>query len=244
MYYKRNFLLLSIFFICFVPLSQVYSLGKTGFIGSFNFICASPQGDLRQNLDKSLIVPGISFSFGVKPCKLPFYVGVMGEYLPYGSDSRYQTVYIAEFGDVDFTIKHTYSKFSGFAFLRILPIEKVRLRFYLDGLLGFSNYNTSSSIPTDYSYDDENSDFVRISNLNDTVLCYGAGTGLLIKVGKDSKNKKDEHFINIGVQYTYSPKTEYYKKGSIVVEGQEATFYKYKSTMPIVTFQVGYTATF
>ena len=246
---KKGFFLLSINLICFVPLFQFFSFGKIGFTGSFNIEFVSPQGDFKQNLDKSIIAPGISFSFGIKPCKLPFYIGVQGEYLLYGSDSRNETLYIAEFGDVDLTVRHRYTKFSGFVFLRFLPIKRRRLHFYIDGLLGFSNYNTSSSIPAapatyDCSYEDENNSFVRTSHFNDTVLCYGAGTGFLIKIGKELRNRKNEHFINIGVQYTYSPKTEYYKKGSIVVEGQEAIFYKYESTISLITFQVGYTATF
>ena len=236
-----------IVFLLLFFLSSGHALANK-FQGSMHLELPLSLGEFRENIGHSIIGGGFSFSFGYRPGKSPFILGLSGKYIIYGLDSRREYVYIPEFGEIGFKIEYNYAIFQAHVYLRLQPITKKRVHPYFDLMVGLSDISCHSSIPSE-DYDNDYSYEVREKHLGDTVLTYGAGGGFMIKVGasrrRSIKRRAIEHFIDIGAHYTNSNKdAEYLKRGSIILEDDEITLIVYQSPLQMLTFRIGYVINF
>jgi hypothetical protein len=210
--------------------------GHTGFArffhGSMVFSMGLPQGEFKDNVDH--IALGVDLTFGVKPGKSPFMLGVDLGILIYGSDKRYEYLYgVPEF---QFQVEHDYNLLQGLVFLRFQPVKNGRVRPYIDALAGFNYLWADTSLDNDW---DEEEEITLAVNYDDFAFSYGLGGGVLVKLGR-KRTRGMEFFIDLRARYIFGGKTEYLTEGSILVDDQEVTYLVYESRTDLLTFQIGF----
>lgn len=230
------------FFVC---TSQSPADGLSGFI-----TFAHPGGEFKNNIETNGWGLGALYTF--KLGKSPFSLGVDLGYLTYGSDERTGD-YVFEYEgvtynipDLKITVVNSHRIFQGLLFLRFQPIKKGTIRPYIDVMAGLNKLYTVTDIDyggIDYNftytyYDPVYDEWGEVDlsdsevSFRDTVLNYGLGVGLKIRLGEIT-------FLDLRVRYLFGGKAEYLKDGAIVIDGSDVSFISTKSKTDLLTFQIG-----
>ena len=207
---KRNTLLV-LFIIAFSQLS--FSQGQFTITGG----AAVPSGDFMTNLDRNGY--GLDISFVKKIGPTPLYIGLGGAFYGLGSnveDHEFQAVITAGDMVIDQIPFHFQSNignkmFDGHLLARlVLPIPYIRP--YVEGILGFNYFYTSTTITNltddDRFNDPDDNEVTSKTQLSDFAFSYGAGAGIQLKIGKSS-------YFDLKAVYTLGAEAEYYTKDDI-----------------------------
>ncbi len=84
------------------------------------------------------------------------------------------------------------------------------VRPYVNGSVGYTSFQTESSLQSSRSDDDE--PLFRTTNLRDGTLSYGGGLGTLIRV---AGNARTLFFLDVGARYNSNGRVQYLRKGDI-----------------------------
>jgi hypothetical protein len=198
-----------------------------------------PQGEFKDNI--SNIGGGLGLEFTYLPATMPFGIGASFGYLVYGSEKFHETIQTKN-ADFNVDVTTTNSIILGHLLFRF-QIKQGKVRPYLDGLIGFNHITTDTKIKDPDFWDDG----VRTNNIDDTVLSYGGGFGLMVKVYEGSwkkvkqttKKKKWELLIDLRIRYIRGNEGEYLKEGSIFRVDDELFYDVNKSRTDLITAQLG-----
>lgn len=217
---------------------------QTRFQGGINGQGFFPQGKFKDNISNA--GGGFGLEFIYSPTKMPFGIGVSFGYLIYGSE-KFSETFQTKNADFDVDLKTVNSIVLGHLLFRF-QIKQGKVRPYLDGLIGLNHITTDTKIKNPNSGNDD----ISTNNIDDTVLSYGGGFGLMIKVYERSwkkikqphKKKKWAVLIDFRVRYIRGNKGQYLKEGSIF-RVDDVLFYDVnKSTTDFITAQLGITFNF
>jgi len=207
-----------------------------------------PTGPFQKNIGKNLYGPGFIMVLSIRPASLPLFLGGRILWNTYGQDSRQESVFVPEFGDVDFKVNHSYDLIRAEIFIRWQAFPNNVLQPYLELSAGFVNPSGQVSIPANYG-DSEGDDTLDSRLLiSDTQFSYGGGAGLLIRLAKETaKNQKHvtSHFLELGVDYCSSASSlDYMRKGSVVITDGTVEKIIHRSRITMFTAFLGYSVRF
>ena len=217
---------------------------QTRFQGGLNGQGFFPLGEFRDVISNEGC--GFGLEFLCFPTAKPFGVGVSFGYLIYGSE-KFGEVIQTRNADFDVDLKTVNSIILGHLLFRF-QVKQGRIWPYLDGLLGFSHITTDTRINNPNFGDND----ISTNNFDDTVLSYGGGFGLMIKVYERSRKRMEQMhqrkkwavLIDFRVRYIRGSNGEYLKEGSILRVDDELFYKVYKSRTDFITAQLGITFNF
>jgi hypothetical protein len=207
-----------------------------------NFTLGYPQNEFKDNVDK--IGLGGTGYFALNFPRSPLAAGISIGFLTYGKETD-ERPFSPSIPDVYVDVTTTNDIFLGHLFLRIQPYRGIFLP-YVDGLFGLHSFTTETKIKDQDDNDDE--EIASTTNLRDTALSYGIGTGLMFRVSAKNKNQGDrksgEAYIDLGIRYLKGGEAEYLKEGSIEVINGQVNYDISKSVTDILTAHIGLMFTF
>jgi hypothetical protein len=230
--------------IAFFGLLVLQADAQTRFQGGINGQGFFPQGEFRDNISNA--GGGFGLEFLYFPAAKPFGVGVSFGYLIYGSE-KFSQVIQTKNADFDVDLKTVNSIVLGHLLFRF-QVKQGRIWPYLDGLVGFNHITTDTRINNPNFGDND----ISTNNFDDTVLSYGGGFGLMIKVYERSRKRIEQTYqrkkwavlIDFRVRYIRGSKGQYLKKGSIFRVDDELFYDVHKSRTDLITAQLGITFNF
>lgn len=173
------------------------------------------------------ISPGGAIDFTVRVGQTPLWLGVAVDYLRYGTETRRIALYPAVpevFSDVDTTNALVRSH----ALVR-LGFSGGRIRPYAEGLLGFSEIFTHTSIGEE-GYE------ASTRHLGDFGLSYGAGGGVTIELASSARVRVA---LDIGLRYVTGGEVDYLTPGALQRDGNGVTFESVRSRVTLFDVQTG-----
>lgn len=220
---------------CLLILFTFMSASSYGQMNDFDItiLLGSPQGDFRDNLDKTAIGLNGSVAFAIP--STPVQIGAELGIMTYGSDVRREN-FNPNIPEVRVRVNTSYDIFTGHIFLRYEAPDGL-VRPYLDGLLGFNYLFTQTKIQDSQDFDEIASD----TNFDDTAFSYGIGGGLKIKVADTGTN---QYLINLKGRYLIGSEAEYLQEGSLSVVNGDLVFDSSTSTTNLLTIHLGLTVKF
>ena len=235
-----SLLMISTFFGVLVHPANAQSRFQGGLNGQGFF----PQGEFRDNISNA--GGGFGLEFLYFPAAKPFGVGVSFGYLIYGSEKFSETVRTKN-ADFDMDLKTVNSIVLGHLLFRF-QIQQGKVWPYLDGLIGFNHITTDTRINNPNFGDDD----ISTKNFDDTVLSYGGGFGLMVKLFERSRKtmepvhqkKKWVMSIDFRARYIRGSNGQYLREGSIFRVDDKLFYDVYKSRTDFITAQVGITFNF
>lgn len=186
--------------------------GIKGPLAGAHLMMVLPQGDFKEQVDK--LGFGFSFDLGYGFPSLPVALGLEGAYAIYGSNTFSVPLGNIKVVTVDVTSEN--SIFLGHAFLRVQPHEGM-FRPYIEGLLGLSVFNTSSSVKNQSTGES----FASSSNSTDLAFSYGAGAGIAVKVLETVNAESGEVFqlfVDARIRYFYGGEAKYYREDAVYLD--------------------------
>lgn len=193
-----------------------------------NVLLGSPQGDFRDNLDKTAV--GINGGIAY-PIAAPFYIGAEIGIMIYGRDERTEN-FNPNIPEVRVDVVTDYDIFTGHIFLRFEGQADV-IRPYVDGLIGLNYLFTKTTIEDrGDNYDDIASD----TNFEDTALSYGFGPGIKFRL---SNSENRQILLNFKTRYLFGAEAAYLQPGSIEVNNGTLTFDESESKTDLLTIHLG-----
>ncbi len=168
--------------ISFLFLASLASAQKTAyhypdFMGNLNVQVGIPLEDFRNNLDRLGFGGGGYFLFNI--ANSPVFGGIELSLMGYDSESANYSVRVGGFVR-DYELTTSSSIFLGHALIRIQPPVKGGIVPYVDGMIGFKNLFTSSTL-TD---EDLNETLESGTDESDWAFSYGGAVGLQINLSK------------------------------------------------------------
>jgi hypothetical protein len=204
-----------------------------------------PSGQFKKNINKNLFGPGFIFYFGVKPIKIPIAVGAKINFIQYGSESREESMFVPEFGDVSFDVVHNYQMLIGLLYLRFEPLAHGFLQPYAEISAGIDSLSADISIPATSTGSDGGSAYlVSKASKGNTVFAYGGECGILFALDRRHSPSRIKNMIEVGIRYATSRNAEYLHKGSILIHEGKAEYNTSLSPIKIFTFHIGYSMRF
>ena len=201
-----------------VSLNANYS--STDAEGSVSLMGLWPQNEFK---DQGVPI-GLGFDFNgiIYPVKeLGF--GINVGLSQYGQSTRSVPFYFSDLVAMEEKTKNNI--FSGHLFLKLTPFNKKwRVQPYVEGLVGFKNLNTETTLYNENGYDnpDTASDEREISasiNASDTAFSYGFGFGIDVLLtsipNKNSEERTDNLLFYINGRYLLGTEAQYLKGGDI-----------------------------
>jgi len=189
----------------------------TRFQGGVGVPIGVPVGDFGKNVD---LAGGISGYFDVGLGKGVVSVGGEVAYLSYGQESREVdlSVLIPDLPGVTATVNTDNAVLLFLGRVRAQRPEG-RWRPYVDGLFGFSDIYTKTSIEGTGSCDGYScSTGLEATNLRDFAPSFGGGAGVMVGFGKAPHIVK----LDMSVRYLRGGEADYLIKGAIHREGGQA----------------------
>ena len=186
--------------------------GIKGPLAGAHLMMVLPQGDFKEQVDK--LGFGFSFDLGYGFPNLPVALGLEGAYAVYGSNTFSVPLGNIKVVTVDVTSEN--SIFLGHAFLRVQPHQGM-FRPYVEGLLGLSVFNTSSSVKDQST----NEAFASSSNSTDVAFSYGAGAGIAVKVYETVNEESGDTFqlfVDARLRYFYGGEAKYYREDAVYLD--------------------------
>ncbi|MFB0566545.1 MAG: outer membrane beta-barrel protein [Candidatus Aminicenantaceae bacterium] len=214
------------------------------FQGGINGQGFFPQGEFKDNISNAGGGFGLEFIYSSQ--KMPFGIGVSFGYLIYGSEKFSETIQTKN-AVFDADLETINSIVLAHILFRFQP-KQGRVRPYLDGLIGLNHITTDTKIKDEDFGDND----VSTNNINDTVLSYGGGFGLMIqvyerpwkKVNQTHIEKKWAVLLDFRVRYIRGNKGQYLKKGSIFRVDDDLFYDVNNSRTDFITAQLGITFNF
>ena len=210
-----------------------------------NFTIGVPQNDFRENIDNNAF-GGTGFFFYNFPYS-PVHIGASLGYMVYGSES-YERRLIPD-ADVNVDINTTNSILQGHLIFRVQPSQST-VRPYMDGLLGFNYFSTSTSIEDKNKWGDD-AEIASENNFDDGAFSYGGGAGVQFQVYRPSDeqialNNIYGVVIDVGVRYLKGGEAEYLDEGGITQDPDTKKFdYDIKkSATDLLTWHIGFAILF
>ena len=199
---------------------------------SVNYATTTVEGNIGlmglwpQNEFKNQGVPvglGLDFNGIIYPLKeLGF--GINLGMSQYGLSKRSVPYYFSDLITMEEETKNNI--LSGHLFFKLTPFNKKwNVQPYIEGLIGFKNLNTETTLYNENGYDDPDTatderEIAASTNANDTAFSYGGGVGIDVLLTK-SFNKNTEKitgdlFVFINGRYLLGAEAQYLKAGDIV----------------------------
>lgn len=206
---------------------------QTHFQAAINFTLAIPQNEFKDNVDQTGL--GGSGYFTYKLPEVPLSVGLSLGFIIYGSETR-EEPFSSTIPDVLVDVTTRNYIFMCHLLFRLQPPEG-NLRPYLDGLIGFNYLWTETGI-----YDQSSlghSEIASSVHLDDFVISYGAGGGVMIRVYEHEAKMPFSIYIELGARYLKGGKAEYMKEGSISQENGDVIYEISQSTTDLITAHIG-----
>ena len=110
----------------------------------------------------------------------------------------------------------------GHLLVRLQP-QRGKILPYVDGLFGFANFRTTTSITAEYDF----TPIAESTNFDEYTSSYGAGAGVMFKVYSHQPEEIERHkgfnlCVDLGLRYLVGGETQYLKEGSIhVIEDRD-----------------------
>jgi hypothetical protein len=231
---KKYLLIMLCLVLCAVSVSQAkHSIHVGG-----NLTLGFPQGEFHDNVDN--IGYGFSLFGFYRPTGFFLNFGLAFNYLIYGSETR-EEPWSKTIPWVTLDVTTTNSIFYGHLMLRLQPPEGA-IRPYIDGLLGFGSFTTSTEVKNQEYDEDDDQTIASTTHLRDSALNYGLGGGLLIRVvdGSGDDEALEAVSIQLGIRYLRGGVAKYMKKGSVEVDDEGNLHYGIlESETDIITIHVG-----
>jgi len=169
----------------------------------------------------------------------PLELGLHFGFLNYGSETRREP-FSTTIPDVYVNVNTANSITYGHLFVRLRADIDI-LQPYLDGLIGFGRFATTTSIESDYSGYDDDDDIASTTNFDDFAWSYGVGFGLNIEVIEGGAGRG---FINLGGRYLLGGEAEYLLEGSIIETASGLTYDVSRSETDLFMAQIGFSYQF
>jgi Outer membrane protein beta-barrel domain len=206
---------------------QPLSAKEKNYQFGFDLSVGIPQGEFRDNLDKSSFGVGVNIAMRISDS--PFLVGIEFELMNYGEK------------DVNLTSNRAYQfdMLLGHTFLRFAPVKKGRFRPYAEGLVG-ANYLYTDLVLKDDGPDEEDTTIETVSEH----VAFSVGIGAGIQVYLDSYKKKVtskriDFLLDIRVRYFFGGNAKYLQKGSVEINNNETHFNFDESRTNFINMQMG-----
>ena len=153
---------------------------------------------------------------------------------------------------ITITEETTNNIFHGHLFFKIIPFNW-KVQPYFEGLIGFKNLNTSTSLYNQSSTcDDPGTDYneceiASSTNANDFAISYGWGLGLdifLLNFNKEEEEGNGQLYFFVNGRYLWGGEAEYLKEGDIEFSdpdlGPVTTTYNWNTTKTdLLQFSIG-----
>jgi hypothetical protein len=217
-------LLLAIF-IFMMPIVGLAQFNDT----DLNILIGSPQGDFRDNLDRTAVGINGSIAYGIP--KSPIQLGIELGIMIYGEDERFEN-FNPNIPEVRVKVVTDYSIFTSHFFLRYEALNG-NVRPYVDGLVGLNYLFTKTEVQ---DRNNQNNEIASETNFDDTAFSYGIGGGTKILVYSTPENLV---FINLKARYLFGDNAKYLQPGSIEVNNGVLTFDESESQTNLLTIHLG-----
>jgi hypothetical protein len=212
---RQALILITIAAIALIP-SAVEA--KWRFQAGGNLMLEFPQEEFKEKVENTGIGFGGYGAVGIPDWPILFGGSLGG--VVYGSEKRKERLIstVPVWVDVETSNKLVL----GHLFVRLQP-QSGKFLPYVDGLFGFANFWTTTSIKDE---GDVSGDPIAVStNFDEYTSSYGIGGGIMYKVYSrgpgESQGKAFDLAIDVGARYLAGGETEYLKEGSIqIIEGQ------------------------
>ncbi|MFC1552185.1 hypothetical protein ACFL6P_06410 [Candidatus Latescibacterota bacterium] len=205
------------------------------FNAGLSFDIVTPQNDFKDNLDRNGY-GGSGYAL-VQPNPLvPVKFGLELGFANYGNESRREP-FSHTIPDVTVNVKRNNNMFLGHLLLRGQK-EFGNVSPYIDGLFGLTYLWTTTTIEGD-----ENIEPIASSqNIDDIVLSYGFGGGVMLKVWSGTIPEMDTGsvYIDLKVRYLSGGEAEYLKEGAIAMgDNGKVTYDITESRTDMMLYQIG-----
>jgi len=201
-----------------------------------------PQGEFSDFLETTGLGGTLDFTYRIPRSALS--IGTSLGFYVYGLESWWEPVSVI-IPDVLVKVS-TINSIIQWHFLMRLQPEFGLVRPYLDGLIGMQHLTTDTRLNDNDGYN-EYGHSSGTNHINDTVLSYGFGGGLmfrLIGVRHPSRRGGFSMDLEAGVRYLRGGFAEYMTKGDIVVTDTEIIYYVSESRTDAVTGKIGLSFSF
>jgi len=155
--------------------NPMFSLG-------LEFDLGIPLNNFKENLDRIAFGGGGYFLVRTNPSSnVPVFAGLSGRVLTYDSERQNQIILIDGFSiDAELTTRN--SIFMGHGMIRILPPVNFSIQPFFDGMLGFNNLFTRTTLEEQGAFEEDNTIDSYIEQ-GDWALSYGGAVGFQMVVG-------------------------------------------------------------
>ncbi|MBD3236068.1 MAG: hypothetical protein GF330_05150 [Candidatus Eisenbacteria bacterium] len=223
--------------------------------GDAAFAVGLPQGDLADEVDNTGF--GGHLNGGLSFERVPLMIGVGFGALEIGREERKEP-FSTTIPDVTVDVITNHRIIYGHVLLRLQPTRGV-VRPFLDGLVGFKNFRTTTRIESEEGFEDET--VAESTNSDDTALSYGIGGGLQVRVhsktvpcGEAEKQAAEAGelfaggqfniYVTGGAWYLLGGEAEYLKEGSIRRENGAVIYDLSKSSTDVLMIYLGVTLSY
>ena len=185
------------------------------FQGGVGLVASAALGDFGANIESA---GGISGHLAAGLGESIVTLGGEVAYLWYGEESR-EVPFSVTIPDVLVKVNTSNAMFLMHARVRAQP-RHGRWRPYVDGLLGFTDIFTKTSIDNAncFAVLDDSCRVAGSTNLRDVVLSYGAGAGVMVEFGSPPSAAR----LDISLRYLRGGEANYLREGAIQREGGQA----------------------
>ncbi len=238
---RISILLLTILGLMLVTTATVQA--QTTVQAGFGGLIAIPQNEFAREVN---VGGGLGGEFLYAPGAGPFGIGLVINYLLYGSESRREP-FSTTIPDVQVDVTTENQILLAHLLFRIQakggPIQP-----YVDGLAGLNYLYTQTSIKSLRWDDDEN--VASSTNFDDTAFSYGFGGGVMVRVWQGETNsetgypQKMQVMVDLRGHYMRGGEAEYLKKGSIRRVDGKVLYDIKKSTTDLFIVKIGATVAF
>lgn len=206
------------------------------------FSLGLPLGEFADQIDRLAYGGSIFAGAGLpnRPVVLGLELGVFN----YGSDSTPELLTGGPAPEVD-DVRTTNNIFVGHLVLRV-QARSGQIRPYLDGLVGVKYFTTDTTFTSDPAlFNDPGGKSVIDSNnhLEDTVLSYGVGAGVDVRLIEWGGGQGDVGGgalgLSVGARYLRGSEARYLKSGSVRVVNNEISLDILRTRTDLLIFQVG-----
>lgn len=190
---------------------------------TLDFSMVAPQGDFKDNLDKTGF--GLGVDYGIRFKNSPLIVGVGCHFTIYGSlDWSKYGFYAGE---------DRYNFLQLYLFTRIQP-QQGRIRPYVEALAGFNYLYSLSTYESDYYYDT----YDTVTKFEDTAWMYGIGGGFMYRLGHADKYQHGKKRVGSGPEFLLDFRVRYLLGGNVEYTNDDYC-HIYKSKTSVAIFGVG-----
>ncbi|MEW5925236.1 MAG: outer membrane beta-barrel protein [Candidatus Zixiibacteriota bacterium] len=229
--------------ICFavvgaILLSAAPAGAFTNFQGGLNLLLGFPQGDFKDELNKTGV--GIGGEILYSPGKSIFGIGASLGFMVYGHEKS-RVPFSPTVPNVFVEVSTDNNIFQGHLMLRVQP-KNGPIRPYGEGLIGLNYLFTKTTIKDE----GDSEDIASSTDLDDAVFSYGAGGGVMVNLysGDPTRGKLWKLMLDLRLRYLIGGEAEYLKEGSILVEDGQVFYDISKSKTDMLLAQIGLTFEF